>query len=142
MSRLLAFLLLCILPAWAHSVDYQVDSQQAVTVTVRSGEDVMSYSEYELFGPGEEQPFQLGRTDAHGRLTFLPDRPGGWLARVKADSDHGLHGVTVEIEVDEDQVVVSHSAPVVARHTRLLTGIGFLLGIFGAISLFRRRATT
>lgn len=127
-------------PVWAHTVNYSVDGKQAVVVTVILGdEEAASFSEYEVFSPDDpEMPFQLGRTDAAGRLAFLPDRAGTWRVKVEADSQHGLHGVQFEVEVGEDQKVKSYNKPLVATHTRLLVGIGILLGLFGLLNLWRR----
>ena len=97
-------LLLCGL-ASAHTVDYQIDGKQAVVATVRLGEEPASYSEYELFAPDSpETPFQLGRSDALGRIAFVPDKPGLWKLKVSADSQHGLHGTEMEIRVDEAMI--------------------------------------
>lgn len=137
--RSVALLFLCLSLAQAHTVDYQVDSAKAVVVTVNFGDDeAASYSEFELFAPGQSQPFQIGRSDALGRVVFAPHQKGRWTLKVKADSSHGLHGIAVDIEVDESQCVTSFSKPLVARYTRILVGAGLLLGIFGAISLWKR----
>jgi nickel transport protein len=134
----LFFLLLCSLVS-AHTVDHEVTQQQAVVVTVFLGDEQASYSEYEVFSPNSTEPVQLGRTDAQGRVSFLPDAPGMWLVKVAADSQHGLHGVTVEIDVDKDKIVKNTSAPPIAKHTRLVVGVSLLFGLFGLVSLFRSR---
>lgn len=105
-----------------------------------SEDDLASYSEDEVLAPGETQPFQVGRTDQKGRILFAPDRPGSWTVRVQADSQHGLHGINVKVEVGPDMVVQSYTRPLVARHTRLLVGIGLLLGVLGSLALMRRRS--
>ena len=133
---LLLFLLL-LAPAWAHSVDYQVDAVNATAVTVRfSDEEPASYSEYELFPPKEggaapSIPFQTGRTDALGRVVFAPDRAGEWTVKVKADSAHGLHGVTMTVTVGDQGVVKSYTRPLVARYTKLFVGAGIRRELFG-----------
>lgn len=128
------------MPAVAHTVDYQVDHTQAVVVTVRLGEEIASYSEYKIFPPDQtDPPFQLGRTDAQGRLAFLPDRLGTWTVLVEADSQHGLHGAKVEIQVDDKITASLATRPLVARHTRLVVGISLLIGIFGLTALWRSR---
>lgn len=125
--------------AGAHTVDFKVDQKEAVVVTVFLGDEMASYSEYEVFSPDSPEPTQLGRLDAQGRVSFLPDRPGVWQVKVAADSQHGLHGVTVEVQVDQHQVVQNTSAPPIAKHTRIVVGISLLFGIFGLLSLFRSR---
>ncbi len=140
MRRLFLILILLAGVGQAHTVDYQMDRETAVVVTVRLGEEVASYSEYELFPPSSsETPFQLGRTDAQGRLSFLPNETGVWRVKVSADSQHGLHGVEIEVQVDESMTAEIASRPLVARHTRLVVGISVLFGIFGLMSLLRSR---
>lgn len=136
----LALLFLCA-PGWAHTVDYDVKNGQATVVTTHLGDEEASYAEYEVFAPEETaNPFQVGRSDARGRVIFLPDRPGKWRVIVKADSQHGVHGAEIEVQVDEKSVVRDFSKPLVATHTRLLIGVSLVFGVFGLFSLFRNRA--
>jgi nickel transport protein len=139
MWRLL-FLLWLTGPLAAHTVEHTVEQKPATIIGVlfADGEEA-SFSEYELFGPGDKTPYQIGRTDVHGRIALLPDRAGSWTARVKADSQHGLHGFNITLQVNDSLVAHSLSQPVVATHTRLLIGMGILLGLFGGLSLLRGR---
>jgi len=86
-------LLLCLwLPerAAAHDLRHSIEEGAAVTVKLFSADgNEFSFESYEVYYEGEEIPFQVGRTDARGRLVFLPDRAGTW--RVKAFSKDG-HG--------------------------------------------------
>jgi nickel transport protein len=137
---LLLTLLVLVSPTWAHTVDYDVASQQATVVTTHMGDEEASYAEYEVFAPNQkDNPFQIGRSDARGRVVFLPDQPGKWLVKVKADSQHGVHGAEIEVVIDDKSVIKEFSKPLVATHTRLLIGVSLLFGIFGLFSLFRGR---
>lgn len=139
MRKILVCLVLLTALGYAHSVDYQVDSAKAVVVTARFGDDeVASYSPFEVFRPQEKIAFQTGRTDQLGRVVFAPDKPGTWLVKVQAESTHGLHGVSVPIEVGPEAVVVNYKRPLVATHTRLVVGVALLFGFFGLLSLLRR----
>ena len=139
MRKILAWLLLLTALGYAHSVDYQVDSVKAIVVTARfADEDVASYSPFEVFRPQEKIAFQTGRTDQLGRVVFAPDKPGTWLVKVQAESTHGLHGISVPIEVGPDAVIVSYKRPLVATHTKLVVGVALLIGFFGLLSLFRK----
>lgn len=139
MRKILASLLLLTALGYAHSVDYQVDSVKAIAVTARfADEDVASYSPFEVFRPQEKIAFQTGRTDQLGRVVFAPDKPGTWLVKVQAESTHGLHGVSVPIEVDPDAVIVNYKRPLVATHTKLVVGVALLVGFFGLLSLMRK----
>ncbi len=141
MKRGLLLWLLLTSAAWAHTVEHDVSRREAVVVTTRLGEEEASYAEYEVYAPGQsadqDNPAQMGRTDAHGRLCFLPDQPGEWTVKVKADSQHGVHGFEAKIQVDEKGVVKALSQPLVATHTRLLIGVSLLFGVFGLLSMAR-----
>lgn len=140
MRKLILFLLF-LGPAWGHTVDYDVTHQQAVVVSVHLGDEEASYSEYEVFSPADkENPFQVGRSDAHGRVVFAPDAAGQWVVKAKADSQHGIHGAEITVDVDEKSTVKNFSKPLVATHTRLLIGVSLLFGIFGVVSLLRGKA--
>lgn len=143
MHKRLALLLLLTALSFGHSVDYQVDAVKAISVTARfSDEDLASYSPYEVFRPEEKIAFQTGRTDQLGRVVFAPDKPGKWLVKVQAESTHGLHGISVPIDVGQDAVVVNYKRPLVATHTKLVVGVALLIGFFGLLSLSKRSQAT
>ena len=109
-------------------------------VTTHLGDEEASYAEYEVFAPdNKETPFQLGRSDARGRVVFVPDRAGSWVVKVKADSQHGVHGAEIKVEIDSKGVVTDFSKPLVATHTRLLIGVSLLFGLFGLVAMARSR---
>ncbi|MBM4141173.1 MAG: DUF4198 domain-containing protein [Nitrospira sp.] len=126
-------------PAIAHSVHYQVENRGISIRVFYSADDPASYSAYEIFGPEDKIPFQKGRTDKNGVVSFLPDRAGKWLVKVFGESDHGYHGAQIEVEVNEGLLMESFKKPLVATYTKLFVGIGFILGIFGILALLRFR---
>ena len=140
MRKILGWFVLFSALGYCHSVDYQVDSARAVVVATRFSDedDVASYSPFEVFRPQEKIAFQTGRTDQLGRVVFAPDKPGTWLVKVQADSTHGLHGISVPIEVGADAVIVNYKRPLVATHTKLVVGVALLFGFFGLLSLLRK----
>ncbi len=94
MRRLLALgLALAWAPAvLAHEVQYEVvrGSALAMKVYFADGEPLM-YTEYEVYSPQDSGiPYQKGRTDRRGYLSFVPDTPGQWRVRVIDQSGHGL----------------------------------------------------
>ena len=102
MKRLgiLFLILACPAMATAHAVDYRVEETRATTLVLNYiGGRAFAFESYEIFGPGDETPFQTGRTDRFGRLSFLPDRPGDWS--IKAVSNDG-HGVRAVVPVSDD----------------------------------------
>jgi ABC-type Co2+ transport system permease subunit len=126
--------------AHAHSIHYDVQ-QKAMGVRIYYSEkDPAAYSQYELYGPGDKEPYQTGRTDRNGYIGFVPDRPGTWRLQVWGESSHGFHGVTTEINVDQALNLESFSKPLVATYTKLVTGISVAFGVFGLYALWASRA--
>ncbi|NWG05000.1 MAG: hypothetical protein HXY44_19280 [Syntrophaceae bacterium] len=133
------FLILLNASAYAHSINYEVQ-QKGISVRVFYTEkDPASYSQYELFGPGDTEPHQIGRTDKNGFVSFFPERPGIWKIKVWGESSHGYHGVTIDVKVDEALNLQSFSKPLAATHTKLIVGISLIFGIFGIYALLKSR---
>jgi len=126
--------------ARAHSIHYHVE-QKGMAVRAYYGEnDPASYSQYELFGPGDREPHQIGRVDKNGYVAFVPDRPGVWKLQVWGESTHGFHGVATEINVDKDLGLESFSKPLVATYTKIVTGVSLIIGLAGLYAFwFSRR---
>ncbi len=125
--------------AMAHSIHYTVE-QKGITIRVfYAAEDPANYAEYEVFGPGDTDPYQIGRTDRRGCLSLLPDRPGDWKVKVSGESAHGFHGITIDFKVDQAMGLEGFSKPLVATHTRLVTGLSLVVGFFGIYAYWRSR---
>ncbi len=123
-------------PLWAHDLQYRVTDEQAVVATFFYLDgSAFSYQSYEIYPPGQTVPSQVGRTDASGRLAFLPDTPGQW--RIKATSEDG-HGVDFRAHISEQRLIGEVEQPLFERYQRLLVGVGLILGLFGLLSLFYR----
>jgi nickel transport protein len=121
----------------AHDLHHSVESGSAVIVTLSYGDGAaFSFEAFELFRPGEDTPFSVGRTDALGRVVFVPDVYGDW--RLRAFSEDG-HGVDVTVAATVAGVVVS--TPPSGRSRQIVTGLSVLFGVFGLIALFYRRKT-
>jgi nickel transport protein len=152
---ILAAILLTALPfakLWAHEVRATVDSSPAaVAIRVEYGDgEPFSYESYEIFppakteeGPGSKDlnrraeelpPYQTGRTDARGQILFLPDRPGTWTVRYMSDDGHG--GETTVV-VSPGRTASLRGVPLYLRFPALISGIGFFMGLGGALSLYR-----
>ncbi|WPM31284.1 hypothetical protein IAE16_05525 [Hydrogenobacter sp. T-2] len=93
-----------------------------------------SYEEYEVYREGEKAPFQKGRSDALGRVVFCPDRDGLWFLRIRSQDGHGA-----ELRLNLKAGKVEKKRSKFESYQRVLSGLGYLLGIFGLISLFSRR---
>ncbi len=125
--------------AEAHSINYLVEQKGMAIRAYYSENDPAAYSQYELYGPGDKEPHQTGRTDKNGYVAFLPDRPGIWKLQVWGESTHGYHGVTTEINVDKNLGLESFSKPLVATYTKFVTGISLIIGVFGLYALWLSR---
>lgn len=121
--------------AMAHTIHYQVEQKGMTARAYYSEKDAASYSQYELYGPGDQHPHQTGRTDKNGYVAFVPDRPGTWKLQIWGESTHGFHGVTTEIKVNDSLQLDGFSKPLVAAHTKYVTGISLILGVFGIYAL-------
>jgi len=142
MARFVFALLLPLLAvslAEAHSVEYQVENRGISARFFFLPNDPANYSPYEIFAPGEDIPYQKGRTDKNGVVSFLPDRPGKWRIKVTAESEHGGHAASVEIDVKEGLLMESFSKPLVASYVKFFVGAGLLLSVFGMWALWTAR---
>jgi nickel transport protein len=126
-------------PARAHSIHYEVKQGGMAVRAYYSEKDPAAYSQYELFGPGDKEPHQTGRTDRNGYVGFFPDRPGIWKLQVWGESSHGFHGVATEIKVGKALGLEGFSKPLVATYTKAVTGIGIAFGLFGLYALWSSR---
>lgn len=122
--------------ALAHDLRHEVSPGQAVVIRLSYADDSpFAFEAYEIYPQGEELPVQVGRTDARGRIAFLPERAGAW--RIKAFSEDG-HGLDFTLTTDSAGLVASDQ-PLYERHARIAVGVGLILGLFGFLSLYLKR---
>ena len=133
-------LLLCFwLPGRAAGHDLQHSIEEGPAVTVKlfyTDGEAFSFESYEVYHAGEDIPFQVGRTDALGRVVFRPDRAGTW--HVKVFSKDG-HGVDLSLTTGTQGAIESADRTLFERYSRLVVGVSIIFGIFGLVSLFARR---
>jgi len=135
--RILIFLFFFVGTCYGHGLQHEVVSSKAVVVSYYfSDGERFAYESYEVYPPEAKIPTQTGRTDSKGRLIFLPDKPGEWLIKVSADDGHGL---SFSVAIDEDAVVSDAQKPLSTRFPGAIAGLGYVLGIFGLLSLFYRK---
>lgn len=136
-ALLLGLLLALAVNGEAHDLHYTTNRATAVVVTLGYPDgSPFSYEQFEVFPLGQEIPFQTGRTDARGRLAFLPPDPGRYQVRAMSQDGHGL---VFEVEADAAGLLVDADRPLYERYQRLFVGLGVLLGLFGLLMLFHRR---
>jgi len=120
----------------AHALNHSAQPGSAVIVELRYGDgSPFSYESAEVYRPGETVPFLAGRTDANGRLAFVPDRAGDW--RVRAFSEDG-HGGDFTVAAAPESGAAAPSAGLGAVGG-LAIGLSVIFGVFGIWSLFVRR---
>lgn len=94
-----------------------------------------SYENFEIYRDGEKVPFQVGRTDALGRVVFIPDKEGNWIVKVFSEDGHGSN---VKVFV-EKAGYISTEESMFKRYEKVFVGVGLILGVFGFISIFKCR---
>jgi nickel transport protein len=120
----------------AHSLSHEAQPGNAVIVELRYGDgSPFSYETAEVYRPAESVPFLAGRTDANGRMAFVPDRSGDW--RVRAFSEDGHGGDFTVAAVAEGGS--SPSSAGLGEVGDLAVGLSILFGLFGLWSLFVRK---
>lgn len=124
---ILLLILLYPISTAAHAVDYRIVETQATTLEISyAGGQAFSLASYEIFGPNDTKPFQLGQSDQLGRITFRPDRAGEWTIKVFSDDGHGVQAV---INITDDlSPTQSSNHPLRKRVTGVLTGLFLIAG--------------
>jgi nickel transport protein len=138
----LAGCLLLALPAGAsaHALLHEVLDGDAVIVRLSfPGGDLPVFESYEVFAPLSDTPFQSGRVNARGEVSFRPDREGSWRIRVFTEDGHGT---VIELGVDETGGIAAtqgHHEHPGSYWLRALAALGYIFGVFGVLVLWRQR---
>lgn len=133
---LLLFVLLVPSTAAAHAIDHRVESGAARIVTVSTPDGrPFAFEQYEVHGPDDRSPFQIGRTDRDGRVAFVPDRDGEWTVKVWSDDGHG---VTATVAVTGG--AATDTSPGFSRRRLVGTAVGLALILcIGGLAAARSR---
>jgi nickel transport protein len=147
-AALLAVALTVLAPAAAraHEVLHQIERNRAVAVKAYFADgEVLAYKQYEIYSPADLKiPYQKGRTDRSGWLSFVPDVPGSWRVKVIDDTGHGL-----DLEVDAVASAAATPSPgnaapdsAVAFVLRPLVGLAVIAAVFALLfTVYRRKGT-
>lgn len=124
-------------PALAHEVHFQASPAQATLIQLRYADgQPFAFEAYELYPGTAELPAQVGRTDAQGRLVFLPEGQTDW--RLKAFAADG-HGLDQRLQVTPVEGAATLAAPPpreADRFSRWILGLSLILGGFGLYQFF------
>ena len=127
--------------ALAHEIIQSVTRGSAVVVELKTADgSPFSYEQFEVYRKGEDTPFQAGRTDALGRIVFVPDRAATW--RVRAFSEDG-HGTDFTIDAGPADTVDDRasSSDSYSRSMKVVFGITVILLVFMIVLRIIRRRT-
>ena len=135
-SLLPALLLSLALPglARAHEVQLQVAPTPASLIQLQYADgQPFAFEAYELYPGNADTPAQVGRSDAQGRVVFLPGDTREW--RLKAYTADG-HGVDQRFQVaPTGSPAAPEPPPGLDRFSRLILGLSLILGGFGLYQL-------
>jgi nickel transport protein len=128
----------------AHALLHEVIDADALVLKLSfPGGDAPLFEAYEIYAPGDETPFQTGRVNAVGEVSFHPDRPGEWQVKVFTADGHGtVVRVAVDAAGSAAMVTAAQEAHTHGYAGRVLAGLGYLLGLFGIWALWRGRRAT
>ncbi len=91
MKRIIFLILVFSSLTFSHDVIFESGKREAFVLKAYfSDGSPLSYANYEIFAPGEKTPYQKGRTDKNGFLSFLPDCEGEWRIKITEESGHGI----------------------------------------------------
>lgn len=127
--------------ATAHEVHSQIVTASATVVTLSYADGrPFSFEAFEVLGGSAATPLTVGRTDARGRALFIAPPEGGEF-RLRAFSADG-HGVDLRLTsptAGAASPLPADTASTADRWSRLMFGLGLLLGAFGLIQLLQKR---
>lgn len=122
--------------AHAHAVQHEVRTGQAVVLELRYADGTpFAYESCEITRVGEDLPLLVSRTDAHGRVAFVPDVAGRFEARVFSEDGHGTR-------FEFDAATLENGSPPSARPSRwraALLGLALLGFFFGGLRWWAAR---
>lgn len=139
----------------AHAVHHDIGRADAVVVTLYyANGNPFASRQYALTPVGEKQPVQTGKTDAQGRIVFLPAAAPRWRLRVQATDGHGVNreiAIPPPLALSATAVLPDGCPPCAtsgAQHApagRSLwldaaTGLALIFGLFGLYQMFLRRS--
>ncbi|MEW8086793.1 MAG: hypothetical protein AB2823_14640 [Candidatus Thiodiazotropha endolucinida] len=136
-----SFLLLVLLgyapSCLSHGVGLKIERQEAGVIWLQHSDDTpLADVEYELAADGGNTPYQSGKSDALGRVVFIPGDVREWRLRVFSEDGHGIDTV---FELAPGATSHSHTGQTYSDFTKLILGIGILLSGFGVMMLFVKR---
>jgi nickel transport protein len=138
--KYIKFFILFLFPLslFAHDVHYTVSQGNAYIIDIYYADGTkFAFESYEIYkADNDKTAYQVGRTNAIGRIAFVPDSAGKW--NIKAFTDDG-HGVSFSIDVKEGQTMTEKKVDFFEKFARPIFGVGIILIIFSILNIFVRR---
>lgn len=126
--------------SYAHGINYELIDNKGVILKISySSGEPLSFGNFEIFAPGEKIPHQKGKTDKNGIISFYPDKKGLWTIVITDDTEHGIHKKTIELKVEDEFKTQQAKMNFVEKYSKVIAGIGLIIGIFGFIVLIKNR---
>jgi len=127
-------------PALAHETLHELDRARAIAVRAfESDGEPLGDAAWEVYSPADPRaPWQRGRTDRNGWLSFVPDAPGRWRVRVIEPAGHGLD-LFVEAGAAAPESAAGAPPSGAAFVLRPLAGLAAIGLLFAVIFLVQRR---
>jgi nickel transport protein len=122
----------------AHEIIQSTTRANAVVVELKyADQSPFAYEQFEVYRKGEETPFQTGRTDALGRIVFVPDRSATWRVRAFSEDGHGTDFTIDAGPADAAETAAQDST----RPMKIVFGILMIFLVFLIVfRVVRRRA--
>ncbi len=133
----------------AHGIHFETAQEPPVVIVKAyfSRTSPVAGALVEVYAPGDERPYQTGRSDAEGYFAFLPDRAGEWAVRIDDERGH-VDRVAVVVspaffEHDDDaqeavmpagekEIEIAEGKGLSAFY-RIITGLALIFGLTGII---------
>lgn len=133
-SRQNAFILLILLgsttTALSHGVILNELSEGKGVEVQYDDQTPLAYCDVDIFSPARnDQPFQKGITDPHGRFMFFPDCPGTWTIKVNDGLGHGIVHEMLVVEHAEKGTLTP--GPRFSRRQNIMIGLAVIFGLTG-----------
>ena len=126
MKNYLLIYFIIIFNIYAHDLEHQIKREGNCFVVqfYFSDNTKFSYEEYEIYRENEDTPFQIGRTDALGRVVFCPDKEGTWTLKVFSKDGHGAI-----LKISSNHIASTSTKNSMDRVNQILLSILLILGI-------------
>jgi len=120
----------------AHGLEHHLTEgrgEAAVLSVHRADQQAFANEAYRIFYETESHPLQVGRSDASGRIVFLPERPGRY--RIETATQDG-HGGLYDVRRDSAGRLMLETPPRTDRGALMLFGAIVLFGGFAVVALW------